>query len=264
VRFRVSITWGSSGSGRRQTPPAAGRAKVPKLIGGGGCQANALVSSWGKRGASVALTTEEQRLHEGLYGGDAAALAEVMQVHRERLLRGVRLYSDARLARRVGADDVLQEVFLAAQSRLPHYAADGFTHPYTWLRTVMQQTLIDLHRRHLGTQMRDAAREVAHVRGLSATTRVLADGLSATITSPSGVTMRAETSDLLIAALDGLAEADREVIALRHFEDLGNREIADVLGIEEKAASIRYVRAIRRLKQALGAAGLGLSELHAR
>ena len=76
--------------------------------------------------------------------------------------------------------------------------------------------------------------------------------------------MREETSDRLVAALDGLADTDREIIALRHFEDLGNREIADVLGIEEKAASIRYVRAIRRLKQALEAAGLGLSELHAR
>ncbi len=264
MKFRVSVSWEISGSDRRQQPPVAGRVQDPKLIGGGGCQANALVSSWGKQGAAVTRSPEEQRQHDGLYRGDATVLAEVLQHHRERLLRGVRLYCDPRLTRRVGADDVLQEVYLAAQSRLPHYAADGFIHPYTWLRTVMQQTLIDLHRRHLGAQMRDAGREVAHVRGLSATTRVLADGLSATITSPSGVTMRAETNDLLIAALDGLSEADREVIALRHFEDLGNREIADVLGIEEKAASIRYVRAIRRLKQALEAAGLGLSELHAR
>ena len=214
----------------------------------------------------MTLSDDEQRLHDGLQRGDATGLAEVVQHYHDRLQRAVRLYTDPRLARRVGADDVLQEVFLAAQSRLPHYAADGFTHPYTWLRTVMQQTLIDLHRRHLGAQMRDVARErdVAPPHGLWASTVALADGLAASITSPSGGTMRAETRDLLIAVLDGLGEADREVIALRHFEDLGNREIADVLGIEEKAASIRYVRAIRRLKLALEAAGLGLSELYAR
>ena len=208
---------------------------------------------------------EDQRLHEGLQRGDTQVLAEVLQLNRNRMLRSVRIYSDSRLAKRLCAEDVVQEVYLAAAQRLGHYAQDGFTRPYTWLRAVMQQTLIDLHRRHLGAQARDARREVAQAHGgLDATSRALAKELSGSITSPSGVAMRTETNELLIAAIDHLAPADREIIALRHFEDLGNGEIADVLGIEEKAASIRYVRAIRRLKQALEAAGLGLSELHAR
>jgi RNA polymerase sigma-70 factor, ECF subfamily len=176
---------------------------------------------------------EDQRLHEGLQRGDTQVLAEVLQLNRNRMLRSVRMYSDSRLAKRMCAEDVVQEVYLAAAQRLAHYAQDG--------------------------------REVAQVSpGLDATSRALAKELSGSITTPSGATMRAETNELLIAALDNLAPADREIIALRHFEDLGNSEIADVLGIEEKAASIRYVRAIRRLKQALEAAGLGLSELHAR
>jgi RNA polymerase sigma-70 factor (ECF subfamily) len=213
----------------------------------------------------VSEAIDDQRLHEGLQRGDTRVLAEALEHHRDRLLRAVRIYSDARLARRLSPEDVVQEVYLAAALRLGHYAQDGFTRPYTWLRAVMQQTLIDLHRRHIGAQARDARREVAAVRGgLDATSRALANELSGSITSPSGATMRAETSAILIAAIDQLAPADREVIALRHFEDLGNGGIADILGIEEKAASIRYVRAIRRLKVALEAAGLGLSELHAR
>lgn len=223
------------------------------------------ISQEGHKAQEAKTAQEDQRLHEGLQRGDTQVLAEVLQLNRNRTLRSVRMYSDSRLAKRLCAEDVVQEVYLAAAQRLAHYAQDGFTRPYTWLRAVLQQTLIDLHRRHLGAQARDARREVAQVSpGLDATSRALAKELSGSITTPSGATMRAETNELLIAALDKLAPADREIIALRHFEDLGNSEIADVLGIEEKAASIRYVRAIRRLKQALEAAGLGLSELHAR
>ena len=242
-----------------------------------GCLANAQLASSAERGVRMDLPQEDQeaqkaqkaqndqRLHEGLQRGDTQVLAEVLQLNRNRMLRSVRMYGDSRLAKRLCAEDVVQEVYLAAAQRLGHYAQDSFTRPYTWLRAVLQQTLIDLHRRHLGAQARDARREVAQVSpGLDATSRALAKELSGSITTPSGATMRAETNELLIAALDNLAPADREIIALRHFEDLGNGEIADVLGIEEKAASIRYVRAIRRLKLALEAAGLGLSELHAR
>lgn len=196
--------------------------------------------------------------------GEAAALAELLEQERPRLLRTVRMRMDQRLARRVEAEDVVQEAFLAARTRIAHYAADGFTRPYTWLRLVLLQTLADLHRHHLGAQMRDAGREAALVPLSGTANRSLAELLSGSVTSPSGAAMRREGSALLAKAIDALSEADREVIALRHFEDLANEEVADALGIQPKAASIRYVRAIRRLGELLAAEGLSFGDLHVR
>jgi RNA polymerase sigma-70 factor (ECF subfamily) len=232
------------------------------------CQASDLMVSSSARGASMLEQPTEQRrehLHLGLVRGDPTALAEALACHRDRLQRVSRLYCDPRLAKRVAVEDILQELYLAAATRLRHYAEDGFISPYCWLRVVLRQVLIDAHRRHLGALARDARCEVAHAQaGVGASTRAMARELSGSITTPSGAAMRAETHEALIAALEGVLPGDREIIALRHFEDLGNQDISRVLGITEKAASIRYVRALRRLKQQLEQAGLGMSDLHAR
>lgn len=197
--------------------------------------------------------------------GDADALAELVEQERGRLLRTVTMRLDRRLARRVEPEDVVQEAFLAARSRIAHYAADGFTTPYTWLRLVLLQTLADLHRHHLGAQMRDAGREAAAAAPLSGeASRSLAEMLSGSLTSPSGAVIRREASARLTTAIAQLSEADREIIALRHFEDLANEEVAEALGIQPKAASIRYVRAIRRLGELLAAEGLSFGDLHVR
>lgn len=217
-----------------------------------------------RRGTSMLEPSEEMELHLGLERGDEKALAQALERHRDRLVRVVRIYSDPRLAKRVSSDDILQELYLSAAARLAHYAGDGFNSTYTWLRVVLRQTLIDLHRRHLGTLARDARREVAHAGTLGASTRSMARELSGSITSPSGVAMRVETHAALIAALEGVPPGDREIIALRHFEDLANEEVAETLGITAKAASIRYVRALRRLGALLTQAGLSFGDLHVR
>jgi RNA polymerase sigma-70 factor (ECF subfamily) len=116
-----------------------------------------------------------------------------------------------------------------------------------------RQTLIDIHRRHLGAQGRDAAREVAieSWRFPVATSVSLASVLAGDLTSPSQAAMRDERAARLHQALEQMDEVDREVLALRHFEDLSNQEVAEALGISQKAASMRYVRALERLKQAM-------------
>ena len=192
-------------------------------------------------------------LRDRLKQGDEQALAEFFSVHRDRLWRMIHFRLDRRLHGRVDADDVLQEAYLDAHLRLPHYAEESDMSVFVWLRCIVGQTLIDIHRKHLGAQMRNADREVSiHAKALSDSTSVsLAAQLLGQITSPSHAAMRVELGSQLEEALDQMNPIDREVLALRHFEELTNSEVAEVLGIQQKAASIRYVRAIRRLKEIL-------------
>ena len=151
---------------------------------------------------------------------------------------------------------MLQEAYLAASQRLRHYAESPATSPFIWLRMMVNQTLIDLHRQHLGAQRRDAGREVSldgspYGPGTSASVAIQLVG---TFTSPSRAAARADLLGLVQAAIERMDPIDREVLALRHFEELSNTEVAEALGIEQKAASIRYVRALRRLKEIMARA----------
>lgn len=200
------------------------------------------------------LPDNDGDLREALLRGDSASLGELFARHRDRLWRIVTFRIDPRLRSRLDPDDLLQEAFLDAARRLPHYQKVPEMSPFVWLRQVVKQTMIDHHRRHLKTQRRNAARDaVAPAAGNFpvGTFVSLVGQLLGHCTSPSQVAMRDEVARQLEAALADMEEIDQEVLALRHFEELSNQEVAEVLGIQEKAASIRYVRALRRLKQEL-------------
>ena len=188
-----------------------------------------------------------------LKSGDRQALAELFSLHRARLGRTVHFRLDRRLQGRIDPDDVLQEAYLAAADRIEHFTGDSATSFYVWLRLVVTQTMIDVHRRHLGARMRDASREVRlqESRFPQATSNCLAIQLSGRLTSPSQAAIREESSRQMEEILEQMDPIDREVLALRHFEELTNSEVAETLDIQQKAASIRYVRAIRRLKAVL-------------
>jgi RNA polymerase sigma-70 factor (ECF subfamily) len=190
----------------------------------------------------------------GAVGRDeAACLGPLLERHRDRLRRMVALRIDPRLRGRVDPSDVVQEAYLEATARLPEYER-GPTMPFfLWLRLIAGQRLRIVHRHHLGVQARDAGREVTldgHL-GLEASSEVLAIHLADRGPGPSEAARRAEREARLRLALDGLDPADREVIALRHFEQLTNAETAAVLGVSEAAAGQRHFRALRRLKEAL-------------
>lgn len=187
-------------------------------------------------------------LIERLRSGDSDALGELFDRHRERLRRMVELRLDHRLAGRVSASDVLQEAYIDALKRVEHYFAKPDQPFFGWLRLIVGQRLADLHREHRAGK-RNATREVAMFQGgPGADSGCLAACLLGHLTSPSGVAEKNETFARLEEALNGMDLLDREVLALRHFEELSNTETAEALGIEPAAASKRYVRALARLK----------------
>jgi RNA polymerase sigma-70 factor (ECF subfamily) len=183
--------------------------------------------------------------------GDAAALGELFDRYRNRLRRMVAVRLDPRLARRVDASDVLQEAYLDVARRLDEFTARRAVPFYVWLRALTGQRLVDMHRRHLRSQQRDARQEVPLGGGPEPSSLSLADQLLGRLTSPTGNAVRAELRVRLQEALDSLEPIDREILVLRHFEELNNNEAAAALGLDKSAASKRYLRALRRLKTVL-------------
>ena len=165
----------------------------------------------------------------------------------------VRLRLDRRVQGRLDPSDVHQEAYLDVAYRAPEYAASPTMPPYLWLRFLTGQRLLQLHRQHLGAQMRDAGQEVSLYRGAlpMASSVSLAAQLLGRFTSVSEAAARAELQVRLQTVLNGMDPLDREVLALRHFEELTNTETAEVLGIRKSAASNRSIRALKRLKEIL-------------
>jgi RNA polymerase sigma-70 factor (ECF subfamily) len=192
-------------------------------------------------------------LLQAVAAGDSARWGELLTRHQDRLKRMVALRLDQRVQSRIDASDVVQEAYLEASTRLPEYLKQPNMPFFLWLRFLTGQKLQELHRRHLGIKMRDANREVSLYRGglPEATSAALAAQLLGHLTQPSQAAMRAEMKLQLQEALNRMDALDREVLVLRHFEQLSNAEAARVLDIQEAAASKRYIRALRRLKEIL-------------
>ena len=191
-----------------------------------------------------------EALLDAARAGDEGALAVLVERHRSRLERMVRLRMDRRLQGRVDPADVVQEAYLALRGKFPKFSADPPLPFYLWLRQEVGQKLVDVHRAYLGTQMRDTGQEVSLHRGAlpQVTSQSLAEQLLGKLTSASQAALRVELKLRVQEALNSMDPHDREVLILRHFEELSNAEAAEVLGIKPSAAVNRYVRALKRLK----------------
>ena len=158
------------------------------------------------------------------------------------------------LARRLSPEDVVQETFAAALMREDFFESEPAVPPYFKLRMILFQTIVDLERRHLVAQKRDAYKEV-DVPGRSDDDTSAGDldwdMFAGTMTAPNSVLAREDRHALLRQAIGELSENDRQIIILRHFDDMDNTDCARVLGIDPRAASIRYVRALERLQKKL-------------
>jgi RNA polymerase sigma-70 factor (ECF subfamily) len=184
----------------------------------------------------------------GVRQGDRHALAALFQHYRARLREMVRLRIDRRLSARVDPSDVLQEAYLDAARQVQGYIRRPQVAFYVWLRGLAWQRLLNLQRQHAGTGRRSVKREVSLPLESSA---FLGRHLVARGTSPSGALQKEELRSRVQHALEHLEPDDREVILMRHFEDMSNGEVAQALGLTDSGATMRYGRALVRLKSIL-------------
>ena len=175
-------------------------------------------------------------------------LASAFAEHRQRLLVLAEKRLNPILLKRLSAEDVISEAYVNAAKRLDYFAAHDDVPVYFKLRTVLVQTICDIERRHLKAQGRDAYREA---NGNEEQSGDACADVAADITSPVSRVDKNERHALLRNALSSMPENDRAILVMRHFDGMGNSECAAALGITEKAASIRYVRALEKLEKKL-------------
>lgn len=190
--------------------------------------------------------------------GDQAAVNRLLERHRESLRRMIQLRMDQAIRRRVDASDIVQEVLIEAHRRLADYLREPAMPFHLWLRQLAQQRVIDAHRRHRRAARRSTDREQPLVvSARDASSQDLLGQLSDHELTPAAATLRAELGARFLAVLDELDEIDREVLVMRHVEQLTNSEVALALGLSEPAAGMRYLRAMRRLRARLVETGGG-------
>jgi len=185
-----------------------------------------------------------------LIEGGQTALASIFSTYQDRLERIVSFRLDPRIRGRIDAADILQEAYLEVSHRLQSFLDSTDVSFFVWLRQQTLQTLIDVHRRQF-RQKRDVNREIrfASTGTSDGTSLSIAQFLIDQLTSPSQLAVNAEEMQWLQEALNSMNEVDREVLALRHFEQLGNSQVAEILGLTPTAASNRYLRAAARLSE---------------
>lgn len=197
---------------------------------------------------------ETRELLDLAAAGDAAAVARLIERHRDALRRLIAARLDRGVARRVDASDVVQDVLVDVHRRLADYLADQKMPFHLWLRQLAQDRMIDAYRRHRAAARRSTDREQPLAaappdRSAFDLAAQLRDGQP----TPATAATRRELAERFGAAIDALDPIDREVIVMRHFEQLANQEVAQALGLSEPAAGMRYLRALRRLRAALDA-----------
>lgn len=197
---------------------------------------------------------QTQDLLKDVENGDPSAVNRLLDRHREAVRRMVQMRLDKAVARRVDASDVVQDVLLEASQRLSDYIRSPSMPFHLWLRQLAKDRIIDMHRRHRAAQRRSVDRE-QNMSSFASDDQSAAD-LTALLRdaelTPAASALRKEMEERFVLALDQLDESDREIVIMRHFEHLGNGEVAEALGLSAPAAGMRYLRAIRRLRELLG------------
>lgn len=195
---------------------------------------------------------ETELLLNQAQAGDGFAREQLLTRHRGRLRQMVAFRLDRRMAARVDASDVVQDALADAAGKLSDYLRKRPIPFYPWLRQLAWQRLVELHRKHILAQSRSVTREEGQGPALADESAVeLADRLLASGTGPMGKLLREELRSRVRMVLEDLPERDREILVLRHLEQLSVREMAAVLSISEGAVKTRHLRALQRFRGAL-------------
>jgi RNA polymerase sigma-70 factor (ECF subfamily) len=174
-----------------------------------------------------------------------AALGKILNDHRAELLAMLRRRLDHRLARRLDPEDVLSKAFLRAQARWPRCKEEALRQPRAWLYRLVLDCLIEEWRRHR-SGCRDVELDLPYPEDSSVQ---WVEGLVDSGTTPSEAVAREELCQRMATALATLKEADREILWMRNYDRLSYREVASVLDVTEGAATVRYFRALERLRE---------------
>jgi RNA polymerase sigma-70 factor, ECF subfamily len=186
--------------------------------------------------------------------GQPDAVNRLLERHRASLRKQIELRLDRQIARRVDASDIVQDVLLEASERLRDYLADPRMPFHVWLRHLAKDRMIDMHRRHRGAQRRslDRERSLASPQFGDQSSFDLAAQLAASELTPAAASIRKELEQRFLTAMEQLDDGDRDILLMRHFEQLGNTETAEALGLTPAAAGMRHLRALRKLRTILG------------
>ena len=196
---------------------------------------------------------QTQELLQTAKAGDPVAVNALLDRHRQAIRQMVQMRIDKAIAARLDASDVVQDVLMEASRRLQDYLQNPGLPFHLWLRQLAKDQIIDMHRQHRVAQRRSVDRE----RSLDAkfadqSSMDLAAQLKDHDLTPAAATIRRELEQRFLCALQQLDEDDREIIQMRHQEHLTNSEVASALGLSQPAAGMRYLRAVRRLREVLG------------
>jgi RNA polymerase sigma-70 factor, ECF subfamily len=198
-------------------------------------------------------------LLEGAKRGEPQAVDELLSRHRESLKRMIEMRLDKKVAGRVDVSDVIQDVLMEANRRLQIYLRDPTMPFHLWIRQIAKDRIIDAHRRHRVSAKRSVDREqrLDVQLPLDASTIELAGQLMDPELTPAARATQRELAIQVQTCIDSLEENDRDILLMRHFEQLSNQEVAVALGLTEPAASMRYLRALKRLRAVIEGADLG-------
>ncbi len=202
---------------------------------------------------TCSATPKTEQLIADAKTGDKSAINELMGRHRSSLDRLVRMRLDRKIQNRVGASDVVQDVLVEANRRLPRYLESPAMPFHLWIRQIAKDRMIDAYRRHRASAKRSVDREqqMSAPKGNEQSAIHLASLLCDSKPTPAELAIQKEMARKVEAAISLLDEKDSEIIVMRHYEHLTNQEISRLLNLSEPAASMRYLRAIRRLRDVI-------------
>jgi RNA polymerase sigma-70 factor (ECF subfamily) len=182
--------------------------------------------------------------------GDHTAWNVLLQRHRSAVQRLVHMRLDNRIRQRVGVSDVVQDVMIEANRRIDRYLENPGIEFHLWIRQITKDRIIDAHRRHRATSKRSVDREhrLYQGGGVNHSTMNLANQLRDDDLTPAAQATRKEMADRMEDALLELNDVDRDIIIMRHYEQLSNDEVSRALDLKPAAASMRYLRALRKLR----------------